>query len=113
MRDQAILSLVTTLTKTDLRGSVRFPLQLPVVLHANDRVDEGITQNISAGGALILCGEEHPVGSTVRFSICMPAQSLGSDHDVHMECTGRVVRCSPEGSRVAVGVIIDEYHISR
>jgi len=84
-----------------------------VALEANDKTDEGITQDISAGGVLILCGEEHPVGSTVRFSICMPAQALGSEHDVRVECTGRVARCTPMGDRIAVGVIIDEYHISR
>jgi len=104
---------VTTVTKTDLRGAVRFPLQLPVALQANDRTDEGVTHNISAGGVLIHCKEEHPVGSTVRFSICMPAQALGSDQDVLVECTGRVARCTPEGSHVAIGVIIDEYRISR
>jgi PilZ domain len=104
---------VTTLSKTDLRGAVRFPLQLPVALHANDRTDEGVTHDISAGGVLILCGEEYPVGSTLQFSICMPAQALGSDQDVRVECTGRVVRCTEVLERVAVGVIIDEYHISR
>lgn len=104
---------MTTETKTDLRGAVRFPLQLPVALEANEKTDEGVTHDISAGGVLIHCREEHPVGSTVRFSICMPAQALGSESDVRVECTGRVVRCSPEGSHVAMGVIIDEYRISR
>jgi hypothetical protein len=108
-----MLWLVTTVTKTDLRGAVRFPLQLPVALQANDRTDEGVTKDISAGGVLIHCAEEHPVGSTIRFSICMPAHALGSDHDVRVECTGRVVRCAPEETHVAVGVIIDEYRISR
>ena len=104
---------MNTVTKTDLRGAVRFPLQLPVALEANNRTDAGVTHDISAGGVLIHCSEEHPGGSTIRFSICMPAKALGSDSDVQVECTGRVVRCSPEGEHVAVGVIIDEYRISR
>jgi hypothetical protein len=96
-----------------LRCAVRFPLQLPVALHVNDTLDKGVTQDISAGGVLIHCGMDYPVGSTIEFSICMPAQTLGAEHDVQMECTGRVVRCTPEGDYVALGAIIDEYHISR
>jgi PilZ domain len=96
-----------------LRCAVRFPLQLPVAVHANDRSDQGMTQDISAGGVLIHCGVDYPVGSTIQFSICMPARTLGAEHDVQMECTGRVVRCTPVGDQVAVGAIIDEYHISR
>lgn len=99
--------------KLDLRCAVRFPLHLPVAVNTNDKADEGVTQDISAGGVLIHCGEDYPVGSTIRFSICMPGQALGADHDVLVECRGRVVRSSPMGDRVAVGAIIDEYHISR
>ena len=102
-------------TKNDLRCAVRFPLHLPVALHsqAGDKPAEGVTEDISAGGVLIYCGEDYPVGSTIRFSISMPAQALGAERDVRVECSGRVVRCSPAGDRVAVGAIIDEYYISR
>jgi hypothetical protein len=79
----------------------------------NDKADKGVTQDISAGGVLMFCGEEYAVGSTIQFSICMPGHSLGAAQDVHVECTGRVVRSCPVGGRVEVGAIIDEYHISR
>lgn len=100
---------------TDLRGAVRFPLHLPVTFHENGeaKTDTGETQNISAGGVLIHCGTDYPVGSTVLFSISMPAQTLGAEKDVQVECVGRVVRCTPAGDRMAVGAIIDEYRISR
>ena len=104
---------VKTDITTDLRCAVRFPLHLPVALHCQNKVDEGVTQDISAGGVLIHCGEDYPVGSTIQFSICMPAQAMGAEQDVRVECTGRVVRCSRAGDRVAVGAIIDEYRISR
>ena len=97
----------------NLRCAVRFPLHLPVAVNTDNKTDEGVTQDISAGGVLIHCGEDYPVGSAIRFSIYMPGQALGADHDVRVECQGRVVRCSPVGDRVAVGAIIDEYHISR
>jgi hypothetical protein len=109
----AILVSVNSQSEDRLRCAVRFPLQLPVLVRGKDKADEGVTQDISAGGVLMTCGEEYPVGSTIQFSICMPARSLGSPNDVHVECTGRVVRSSPLGDRVEVGAIIDEYHISR
>jgi hypothetical protein len=90
---------------------VRFPLHLPVLLqHDNGRA---VTEDISAGGVLFHCEVDYPVGSTIQFSICMPAHTLGSEKDVQMECVGRVVRCSPVGDKMAVGAIIDEYRISR
>jgi len=107
-----VKAATSTQTTTDLRSSVRFPLRLPVVLHAQDS-GGAETQDISAGGVLIHCGVDYPVGSTIQFSICMPAHSLGADKDVQVECVGRVVRCAPAGDRMAVGAIIDEYHISR
>ncbi len=99
-------------TTNDLRSSVRFPLQLPVILHGPYN-GNGETQDISAGGVLIHCGVDYPVGSTIQFSIFMPAQTLGAEKDVEVECVGRVVRCAPAGDRIAVGAIIDEYRISR
>ena len=53
------------------------------------------------------------MGSTIHFRIVMPGQSMGADHDVQVECTGRVVRSTPEGDKVAVAAIIDEYRITR
>ena len=98
----------------DLRCAVRFPLHLPVVLHDNESVIDAETQDISAGGVLIHCGVDYPIGSTIQFSICMPAKTLGAEKDVQVECVGRVVRCAPAaGDKIAVGAIIDEYHISR
>src|ERR1700682_2952796 len=90
---------------TDLRCAVRFPLRLPVAFHENGKAKgkAAWTQNISAGGVLIYCGEDYPVGSTIMFSISMPAQTLGAEKDVQVECVGRVVRCAPAGDEMAVG----------
>ena len=108
-----MLTYVKTALSTDLRCSVRFPLHLSVNLHEQEDGGNAETQDISAGGVLIHCGVDYPIGSTIQFSICMPAQTMGSEKDVQVECIGRVVRCNPVGERIAVGAIIDEYHISR
>ena len=108
-----MLTPVKSQTITDLRCAVRFPLRLSVDLHGHPEGGKAETHDISAGGVLIHCGVDYPVGSTIQFSICMPAQILGADKDVQVECVGRVVRCTPAGGRMAVGAIIDEYRIAR
>jgi hypothetical protein len=97
-------------TNRDLRCAVRFPLRLPISLRSDPTAE---THDISAGGLMFYGGVDYPIGSTIEFTICMPAKSVGADKDVHVECVGRVVRCAPSNGRVAVGAIIDEYHISR
>jgi hypothetical protein len=84
-----------------------------VAVRENEKSCQGETQDISAGGVLMHCDVDYPVGSTIQFSIVMPAQSLGTDADVQMECTGRVVRSDPAGEKRAVGAIIDEYRFTR
>jgi PilZ domain len=96
----------------NLRCAVRFPLRLPVAVQGKGGMDQGVTEDISAAGVLMHCGLDYPVGSTIQFSISMPARALGAERDVQVECTGRVVRCTPLGDRVAVGAIIDEYHVA-
>lgn len=108
-----MLTLVNTEPLNDLRGAVRFPLHLRVALHGTDGELEGETQDISAGGVLIHCGVEYPVGSTILFSISMPAQTMGAERDVQVECVGRVVRCVRAGDQISIGAIIDEYRITR
>jgi PilZ domain-containing protein len=95
-----------------LRCAVRFPLHLPVAVMGNEGADDGVTEDISAAGILMHCRHDYPVGSTIQFSIRMPARALGAERDVQVQCTGRVVRCTPVGNRNAVGAIIDEYRVA-
>ena len=97
----------------ELRSSVRFPLKLPVEVRAerNDLAAE--TEDISAGGVLFYMDAAVDIGSTIDFSISMPASVLGTATDVVVKCTGRVVRCSKHGDKTAVAAVIDEYHFDR
>jgi hypothetical protein len=54
-----------------------------------------------------------PVGSTIEFTIAMPAEILGLGKDVLVNCVGRVVRCIPEGDGRAVAAVIDDYKFER
>lgn len=97
----------------ELRSSVRFPLKLPVEVRA-DRSDLAAqTEDISAGGVLFYMDATVEIGSTIDFSISMPASVLGTATDVVVKCTGRVVRCSKHGDKTAVAAVIDEYHFDR
>ena len=93
----------------DMRSAVRFPLRLPVNVHAERNELRAETKDISAGGVLFYLQEKVAVGTTIQFAILMPAGVIGTDKDVVVNCVGRVVRCSPEGGRYAVAAVIDEY----
>ena len=110
-----MLGAVKTDVAIDLRGAVRFPLRLPVLVRENGtgKTHEAETENISAGGVLIRCDLDYPVGAPISFSIAMPAHIMGLKNDLKLECVGRVVRCTPVNGRMALAAIIDEYHISR
>jgi c-di-GMP-binding flagellar brake protein YcgR len=71
------------------------------------------TRDISAGGVLFQMDTDVPVGSSIEFTISMPAAVLGSPTDVLVNCIGRVVRSAEDGTRRAVAAVIDEYHLER
>lgn len=99
----------------ELRSSVRFPIKLPIALRHDQAVAEQAaeTQDISAGGVLFNVEAEMPIGSTINFSIAMPASVLGTPTDVLVNCVGRVIRSTEENGRKAVAAVIDEYHFER
>ena len=97
----------------DVQGAPRFPLELPVSLKSGGQEALATTQNISANGVLFQVDADMPVGSRVEFTISVPAEIVGSDNDVRLDCRGRVVRKYDSGERHGVGVVIDEYHLER
>jgi c-di-GMP-binding flagellar brake protein YcgR len=98
----------------DLRSSTRFPIKLPVEVRAEE-ADQlpAETKDISAGGVMFYVEKSMAVGSRIEFNISLPAAVLGTPNDVNVQCVGRVVRCSDEGSRRAVAAVIDEYRFER
>ena len=98
----------------DLRSAARFPIKLPVQVRAEEAARlPAETKDISAGGVLFYVEADMAVGSRIEFNISLPAAVLGTPNDVNVLCVGRVVRCSEEGSRVAVAAVIDEYSFER
>jgi hypothetical protein len=102
----------------DVQGAPRFPIKLPVALKStgNGPGQAGRTietENISANGVLFRMDADVPVGSAVDFTISLPADVVGAEADVQVDCRGRVVRSFADGSRRGVGVVIDEYRFER
>jgi len=103
---------------TDVQGAPRFPIKLPVALKSAVNQSEVAgktveTENISANGVLFRMDADVPVGSAVDFTISLPADVLGAEADVQVDCRGRVVRSFADGARRGVGVVIDEYRFER
>lgn len=97
----------------DMQSAVRFPIRLPISVKSASGESLSETQNISANGVLFQMESAMPIGSTVDFTISLPADVVGSDTDVKLDCKGRVVRSANEDGRRGVGVVIDEYRFER
>jgi PilZ domain-containing protein len=98
---------------TDVQGAPRFPIKLPVALKTGSNGKAIETENISANGVLFRMDADVPVGSAVDFTISLPADVVGAESDVQVDCRGRVVRSFADGGRRGVGVVIDEYRFER
>ena len=108
-----------------MQGAPRFPIKLPVALKSTSAVDQPglsgqaitgktiVTENISANGVLFRMDADVPVGSAVDFTLSLPADVVGAEADVQVDCRGRVVRSFEDGGRRGVGVVIDEYRFER
>lgn len=95
--------------RQEVRCAVRFPLELPLVLHARERELTALTRNVSASGVLFEMAGVLRVGESIAFSMRMPRNVLGTPHDVLVNCRGRVVRCSKSHAQSHIAATIDEY----
>src|SRR4029077_16664157 len=77
----------------DMQSAMRFPIKLPISVKSKTGDRQSETQNISANGVLFqMVDSEMPVGSMVDFTISLPADVVGAEADVRLDCRGRVVR---------------------
>jgi PilZ domain len=77
----------------EARAGKRFPLQLPIRIGGKD----GVTRNVSAAGIYLDAEAEMAVGSTIELDLTLPAEIVGGESDVHVLCTGHVVRVDVAG----------------
>ena len=98
---------------SEVQSAARFPVKLPIHIKSQTGESDAETDNISANGVLFHHDVDMPVGSSVDFTISLPAEVVGAQTDVHVECHGRVVRSNEQDGRRGVAVVIDEYHFER
>jgi hypothetical protein len=98
----------------EVQSAMRFPIKLPISVKSKTGESHTESQNISANGVLFqMIDSEMPVGSMVDFTISLPADVVGAQTDVRLDCRGRVVRSFEDSGRRGVGVVIDEYRFDR
>jgi len=98
----------------EMQSAPRFPIKLPVSVKSKTGESFTETENISANGVLFqVAGTDMPVGSAIDFTISLPADIVGAEVDVRLDCKGRVVRNFDDAGRHGVGVVIDEYKFDR
>jgi len=98
----------------EVQSAARFPVKLPIHIKSQTGESDAETDNMSANGVLFHHDVDMPVGSKVDFTISLPADVVGADADVQVQCHGRVVRSNEEeNGRRGVGVVIDEYRFER
>jgi hypothetical protein len=90
------------------RIAPRYPVRLPLAVKGGTAV-EAVTHDVSSSGVLFYVDADIHVGSSIEFSIVMPAGVLGTPSDVVVKCVGHVVRSQQENGRKAVAAVIDEY----
>jgi PilZ domain len=99
---------------SEVQSAPRFPIKLPISVKSKAGESHTETQNISANGVLFqMVDSEMPVGSMLDFTISLPADVVGAETDVRLDCRGRVVRSFEDSGRRGVGVVIDEYRFDR
>ena len=90
---------------------MRFPLHLDIVLKAENRQYQAVTEDVSANGVLFTAEELPEIGTNVEFELKMPAAVMGGVDDVLLRCTGRIVRHQQSGGRRMAAAVIDEYSL--
>ena len=92
-----------------LRSAVRFPLRLELLIDTEDGERAAVTEDVSASGVLFAMEMLPALDSRVEFTITMPAAAMGSETDVTVQCTGRIVRHEQSGQVSRAAAVIDEY----
>lgn len=95
---------------SEARAGKRFPLQLPIRVAGTD----GFTRNVSAAGIYLNADTSLAVGTELEFDLILPADIVGGNSDVHVMCSGHVVRVEPRGGTSAgLACVIDYYKMVR
>jgi hypothetical protein len=92
-----------------LRGAVRYPLRLRVVLLIDGHESVAITEDVSASGLLLQLHQPLRVGQMMDFLLEIPVGALGFSVTGAVQGSARVVRAYWKNGRPYVAAVIEEY----
>jgi len=98
-------------TGPERRGSRRFTMALPISLRkSGTKIGElqAETRDVSFRGLYFMTDDGVEVGSQIEFVLTLPKQ-ITLATDVHIHCTGLVVRVEPHEGRMGVAAQIERY----
>jgi len=84
---------------TDVQSAARFPVKLPVAVKSGTEVCSRKHRTFRETEFYSRWTPDMPVGSSVDFTISLPADVVGAQEDVRVDCRGRVVRSFEDGGR--------------
>jgi PilZ domain len=94
------------------RSTRRFSMALPVAVRSGDPGGPaeypGQTRDVSFRGLYFFATREFEVGSKIEFVLTLPKE-ITLATDVHIRCTGLVVRTEEQGGRSGVAARIERY----
>lgn len=93
------------------RAAQRFPLQIPVTLRLPGNVEcRGITQDVSARGALIYADTKVAEAEGVEFTLVLPPEVTLTE-SMRVRCRGKAVRVEGPGvgAKFGIAVLIEHY----
>lgn len=91
------------------RGAARYPLHLRAILLSEGQQFEGLTEDLSASGALFRLREPLRTGQAVEFLLEIPAGTLEFSATAAVHCSGRIVRTYWKTGQPFAAAVIDEY----
>lgn len=98
-------------TSAERRASRRFTMALPLTLreHSSESSEwQGETRDVSFRGLYFLADTDFAVGSEIEFVLTLPKE-ITLATDVHIHCSGLVVRVEPHEGRKGVAARIERY----
>jgi PilZ domain len=98
-------------TSAERRASRRFTMALPLTLREPSSESsewQGETRDVSFRGLYFLADTDFAVGSEIEFVLTLPKE-ITLATDVHIHCSGLVVRVEPHEGRKGVAARIERY----
>jgi hypothetical protein len=92
-----------------IRGSVRYPVSLPVTVLADGQHYEALTEDFSASGCLLRLRKPLREGQQIEFLVEIPAGTLEISVTAAVHCSGRIVRSYWNEDQLFAAAVIDEY----